>query len=482
MPNPIPNRQHSGDDPFLSPNRFSNLVFEIIQKAFPGALFYRAHGDEPWDAVFPEGIAGISTKQVLLHLVFANDSTAAIGRVTAILDTSTHMGRHPMETQSLFVTSVSLSKDARARIPKKISNITLWDRNDIFHLASSNQTVVSEATVTPERIGAERIISEDASKARDRNLERTELISRLRDAYRSDSLALFLGAGISIDSGIPSWEGLLHSLLLKFVTASAQDLNVTQQDAVHLAQALSKYRGRTPSLILGQYIKLALGGEFTEGLQSVLYESVKSPPAGGLISAIVELCRFPRRHNGLSAIITYNYDDLLQTALSHAGIPHATIATPEDHPIASRLPIYHVHGHIPRSAGGARSVVVLAEEQYHEMFNDPYSWPNLIQLNHMMYKTCLFVGQSMSDPNLRRLLELTAKLSQRPTHYSILPRTSAKDLKHADTPNNVDMMLERLARLDDHIMMASLDKLGVAPLWIDDFSEIPEIILQIKAE
>lgn len=127
-------------------------------------------------------------------------------------------------------------------------------------------------------------------------------------------------------------------------------------------------------------------------------------------------------------------------------------------------------------------MVVLAEEQYHEMFNDPYSWPNLIQLNHMMYKTCLFVGQSMSDPNLRRLLELTAKLSQRPTHYSILPRTSAKDLKHADTPNNVDMMLERLARLDDHIMMASLDKLGVAPLWIDDFSEIPEIILQIKAE
>lgn len=67
---------------------------------------------------------------------------------------------------------------------------------------------------------------------------------------------------------------------------------------------------------------------------------------------------------------------------------------------------------------------------------DPYSWSNLIQLNYLRENTCLFIGLSLTDPNLRRLLDIASRKHDNdvPKHYAILKR-ELYHKKNLSTPN-----------------------------------------------
>ena len=52
---------------------------------------------------------------------------------------------------------------------------------------------------------------------------------------------------------------------------------------------------------------------------------------------------------------------------------------------------------------------VFAEDAYHDKFIDSFSWSNLTQLNHLNQNPCLLVGLSITDPNLRRLLDVSMR-------------------------------------------------------------------------
>jgi hypothetical protein len=119
------------------------------------------------------------------------------------------------------------------------------------------------------------------------------------------------------------------------------------------------------------------------------------------------------------SVLTFNADVLLHTALTLLEIrqSHSSIGrlTPEfsyrplyrstDHQ-SGKTPIYHIHGSITPtpSKRESREKLVFPESSYSQLAAAVYAWPQTVFLSAAQASRILFVGLSMSDPNIRRWL------------------------------------------------------------------------------
>ena len=88
----------------------------------------------------------------------------------------------------------------------------------------------------------------------------------------------------------------------------------------------------------------------------VLYKDVDIN-SSKLISAICKMVSTKK----IESIITYNYDDLVETALKQKGEEVASIYS-KSRNLKGELPVYHVHGLIPKEDSDVQSTPVLSEE------------------------------------------------------------------------------------------------------------------------
>lgn len=142
-----------------------------------------------------------------------------------------------------------------------------------------------------------------------------------------------------------------------------------------------------------------------------------------------------------------------------------------------RLNIYHVHGYLPSKLDiiDGEPNLVFSEEDYHKVYRDAYSWSNLMQLNAFRDSTCLFIGCSLTDPNLRRLLDVAARSGENPRHYAFLKRDRI-GLK-SDSKEKHEELLSLYQRIDDNIREGYFRELGLNVIWVDEYEEIPEILI-----
>ncbi|HDK9808218.1 TPA: SIR2 family protein, partial [Klebsiella pneumoniae] len=136
------------------------------------------------------------------------------------------------------------------------------------------------------------------------------------------------------------------------------------------------------------------------------------------------------------SVITYNFDDLLERQLISNSILHRCIYTNNESFDPDELPVYHVHGFLPENRklydGLDKSTLVFSEEGYHHIYSDSYHWSNLVQLNSFRENSCLMVGLSMTDPNLRRLLDISSKNIERSKHFTFMKRISSNEFCYED--------------------------------------------------
>lgn len=302
------------------------------------------------------------------------------------------------------------------------------------------------------------------SEQRDENL--ASQLAALRSALRSGRLTLVCGAGVSVDAGIPEWNLLLLNLLESMIERLSRDhaLNLDR----HAAEYLNRRHGAS-SLILGRYLKNNLGKDYVRKVRDTLYS--RKPTGCALIDAIVDIARPERDGKPLDSIITFNFDALLEENLARANIRTRAIYSEAVRHDPNELPVYHVHGYLPRSGKIPEGVeIVFSEDAYHKQFIDPFSWSNLIQLNKLTQNTCLFVGVSLTDPNLRRLLDVAWRKNPDKTigHYAIkkLPRSQ-------DAGNPFDDLARLLEEQD-------ANTLGVNLIWVDDYPQVPGVIRGIR--
>ena len=71
------------------------------------------------------------------------------------------------------------------------------------------------------------------------------------------------------------------------------------------------------------------------------------------------------------------------------------------------MPIYHIHGYLPRvrkSGRDAPDTLVFTDRQYWDSVASPASFANRVMANALHDSHCVFVGLSMTDVNLMRWL------------------------------------------------------------------------------
>ncbi|MFL6417381.1 MAG: SIR2 family protein [Bryobacteraceae bacterium] len=254
-----------------------------------------------------------------------------------------------------------------------------------------------------------------------------EYCRRLNKHYRQGNLRILAGAGLSIDSGFPTWGELNRALLRKYIE---EDLGsdpkaqpIVRQHLDELVQELYNSIGREAA---ADFVWNSSTREnFFEDLRRVLYngrEFVDLP----LTPVHLQLTAMDR-----AAIFTMNFDPLLELARYRATggqsrEPDLTPYRSANPPLKGTAPdtgkIYHVHGWIDPDGicGGS---FVLTESQYFELFSRQAQRPNQM-LDYALTSggAVLILGMSLADVNLRRQLYMRAnsRISDSTEIYAVL--------------------------------------------------------------
>lgn len=297
--------------------------------------------------------------------------------------------------------------------------------------------------------------------------ERESIIESAKFSYREDHCSFFLGAGVSMDAGGPSWEILLQQIMKKIK-------NIGRRNEF---KKVYESCGNSP-IILGRYLasndkKLEWISEYLR--ECVLYRNVhleKSELIKAICEAIIGSEKDERiiAVGSVESIITYNYDDLVETALEKEGFQTARVYQ-KSRIKRGEFPVYHVHGIIPQEKNGIISTPIFGEKEYHQVYRESYQWSNVEQLHALDRNTCFFIGMSMTDPNLRRLLDISRAGSDNDSrHYAFLER---KPL----------FKLEEVQKNELHFKTIEfqLYDLGVQVIWYEKYNEVPKFIRRIIA-
>jgi len=361
----------------------------------------------------------------------------------------------------------------------------------------NNNQIIKELFEKISRIDPDKVKRElPKQKTRGNN---DEFILDLQKGFKDEELTLMLGAGISASYNVPSWDNLLQQLLLNTIN---KDKNVS----IALSKLFTKLFNPN-SLIAGRYLQkyYTKKGEnnlaFEEQVRKLLYSNIDKKAQSQTINEIINFCVAPGKSPNIDSIITYNYDDIIENSLDNLNIDidYKSIYGVGMNPEKGQIPIYHVHGYLPRKGKlSNENIITLGENVYHEQYSDVYSWNNLVQLNKFREKTCLFIGISLADPNMRRLLDI-ARLhlgSKEKNHYIIKRRNNLENIKI-----QLDKLLESNEELKNDKVRANLkldetsdllkeifesfeendtDSFGLKTIWIDDFNEIPLILQSIR--
>lgn len=287
-----------------------------------------------------------------------------------------------------------------------------------------------------------------------------ELEQQAKNDFHNSRISFFLGAGVSMDAKLPSWDKLLKSILKKKNGKPFKHINERNNEGIVSACGGS-------SIITGRYLYNGYkdDDEFATRIHDALYQEKQS---SNLVDSICEAIKTKK----ISQVITYNYDDLIEQGLEDGD--YYSVYT-KNRQLDDRMPIFHVHGMLSEKDKTRASFPILSEKDYHDLYKETHNSSNVIQLYALNNTVCYFIGFSMTDPNLRRLLDFSRSnegkfevdTSDIP-HYVFLK----KEKLNATSTQEVDV--EHWNTMED-----MMREFGLNTIWFEEFQELPKIIRRI---
>jgi hypothetical protein len=351
-----------------------------------------------------------------------------------------------------------------------------------------------------------------------------KIMEALKGAYIQDGIALVLGAGVSRDSNIPSWNDLLRVMVKNHVKGADDNtfnrLVKNNLSLTAIASLLEEHCGSRHDFVeavretlyddfpfknmkvdkynRGEFLRFIQKGEVGDGLgkDGVKYRSNSTLRSIGALCTVRRMEKdrrgklTPRNFTNphIRSIVTLNMDALLQTYVSAFSTKRLvrTVERPSAKPYSERINLYHMHGYLHFDSSersnkrDSTEAVVLTEQDYYNFFNQPNSMFNYTFLYLLREHPCLFIGLSMQDENIRRLL-----------HYSKLERMQA-------LANKLGISIEALGKRkalmekeitrhfvvlqrnrDPQVNLANeetLGALGVKILWLNSYAGIRGLV------
>lgn len=266
--------------------------------------------------------------------------------------------------------------------------------------------------------------------------------------YRLD-IDLILGAGMNVNYGAKDWKHLISALNSTFYEGNEERM-----------EEISHYVGK--ELFVSSKILKTNGFDTYKELNKELYLFKDNIDFDDPSSTLYELTNFINNHHK-TTVITYNYDTNLEYILKRRGILYNTVY--DDNAFLNKdakVDIYHVHGLLPFDKYNEEKFtdsLIFNESEYFYLYNNPYSWNIAKQLHDFMFKTSLFIGISLTDPNMKRLLELASNFLK--FNFIFMKKEEGFDEKTFRDVTNYFFSYDLIT------------------IWIDDYKEIGEWLSKI---
>lgn len=220
-------------------------------------------------------------------------------------------------------------------------------------------------------------------------------MDQLLQAYRSKRLILFVGAGVSMGLGLPSWRQLVEHM------------------AKELGYDPDIYRTFGSDLTLAEFYRITKGQ--IGPLRSWMDREWHSPSTDISRSRIHELIAT----SNFDLIYTTNYDRWIERAFDHYKRPYTKIASVGDlmSVATEKTQIVKFHGDFDDDTS-----IVLDETSYFERLE--FESPLDIKLrSDVLGRSVLFIGYSLTDINIRYLFFRLANLWKKSSRGAPQPKS-----------------------------------------------------------
>ncbi len=310
----------------------------------------------------------------------------------------------------------------------------------------------------------------------------------LKKAYRKLGIGLFTGLGVSYDSGMPGWDTITQRVMSKIKGGEKKYLELR-------AMGFS-----LPTILTWAHEKL--GDTFTESLRQTLYQDLDLPlwidgigenfqkevraknptlAAVGAFTAHFDGQKYSPNPR-VKAILTTNVDTLLRQYTYRAFETHIlrSVERASASPTPGRTNLYYLHGmirydHKRTRTKEAADKLIFTDLQYHAVYRELSSIFTYTPLFLFREYPFLFIGTSMTDDNVRRLLYWSIAEINRAEDEEGKPSKGGKRLHYA--------LLKAPKEDGARTLMSDLLRpVRVSPIWYGDHADVPLLLRELYAD
>lgn len=357
---------------------------------------------------------------------------------------------------NIVVISASDIEKSITKIKKKYG-IEFWGEDKLEELVKDNRIYYSNSLNISRLYNNKHI---DEIEELDFEKYRKNTIEHLKSIVDRKRISLVLGAGVSCSEGALGWKDLIANFESK----------LKSRFRINILQVLNKI-GNSDLISAQLYRELLTENSYYEIIFRSIYNNYKVPNENNdtltnSIACLIKKCYRTRDFR----IMTYNYDNYLEQYLDCYSVPYDVmfdISSTQD----GSMPIYHVHGYFPMISyekngeqikfdyshykGVYTDSIKLTEDDYNTMYNDAYKWQIGTQLSFFRENKCLFIGCSLTDPNIRRLIRMAER--ERKKHFAIIYKADMNIIEQVIATNHFSRM-------------------GVDIIWTSSHDECKDII------